>query len=184
MKAKKKSKNPGGRVPPVIGPAVAEARERMSELYEAIAPKAIKQYGKRGKEVAARTAWTQFKREYRKVAGRWIKRKNPLPADPAKRGKHKNADGPVVAAARMFEKAHWGLRPKFGSNKKINVPKAVAQIGKLTAIEYETAKGNEGKGVYRHVFSAPLPDLCSSPDGKQLFILGGGYKVKPEGIVH
>ena len=187
MPKRKKKRNPVKRVPPAIGPAVAGARERMAALYEAIAPDAEKRYGSRGKEVAARTAWAKFKTEYRKQAGKWVKRKNPAPMDPHKRRVRKNdaaSQGNAVGrAARAFEKFHWGLKPKKIKEVKIDVPEAAHSLGELREIVYYTEKGNEGPGLYHHKFESPYADLCSGPDGKMLFTVGGGFKVKPEGIV-
>lgn len=62
-------------------------------------------------------------------------------------------------------------------------PKSVLVIGTLIDIGYVTVRdGNTER--YRHQFKAvSRPLLCSSDDGKQLFIYGGRYNFTERGIV-
>lgn len=58
----------------------------------------------------------------------------------------------------------------------------VIVIGTLDAVEYTTVR--DGKTIpYRHEFKArSRPALCVSPDGQQLFVLGGNYLFTDQGI--
>lgn len=57
--------------------------------------------------------------------------------------------------------------------------KAAWELGKIHAIEYVAS---DNAKLYRHDFGKNRPALGSSPDGKQLVILGGGYRVTDRGI--
>lgn len=63
------------------------------------------------------------------------------------------------------------------------LPKAVAIIGPLDAVEYTTVR--EGKTeLYRHVFAkSDRPLLCVSPDRRQLLIVGDRFAFTDRGIV-
>lgn len=64
------------------------------------------------------------------------------------------------------------------------LPRAVAVLGHLSAVEYDTSHGT-GSGSargYRHVFAAGSRPLLAS-DGKRLFILRGRFRVTGRGIV-
>ncbi len=59
-------------------------------------------------------------------------------------------------------------------------PRAVAVLGYLKAVEYDTTHGT-AQG-YRHTFAAgSRPLLCS--DGRRLYILKGRFRVTARGIV-
>jgi len=58
-------------------------------------------------------------------------------------------------------------------------------LGILLSVVYVTEKGGDRSPVeYEHTFDERNPPLLAygSDDGK-LYIVGGGYKVKPHGIV-
>ena len=169
--------NPGRRriLPPALGPASAAAVSRMKEIWTALESREIefkRRYGSRAKEIEARTAWTEFKKDFCKRAGRWV-RKNPADADEVEAGK------------KLYEKFHWGREADKQDRGQMQISKVVASLGPIRAIEYEAKKGKNGKPtIWRHSFKRPYPILTSSPDGKQLYITGGGYAVRPEGIIN
>ena len=74
---------------------------------------------------------------------------------------------------------------KAGHVQKIDLPdypEALTVIGPCVAIAYECVRDGE-KAQYQHEFkkkAAPL--LCSSPDGRQLFLIGGAFKFRDTGI--
>lgn len=91
-----------------------------------------------------------------------------------------------------------GFREKRAQNKvavvKVNVPTIVAIVGHVEAIEtngdghvtsvdYRTTHGRK-LTLYRHDFTqGSRPLLCVSPDGRQLWLLGGRYRFTRRGIV-
>jgi hypothetical protein len=85
-----------------------------------------------------------------------------------------------------YTKFHWGVDPdKIFVADDVKVPKVVYMLGYLKAVIYTTKKqGDEGETDYIHYFKKPLPILCADVNGNQLYIVGGGYKVKEEGIVN
>lgn len=86
------------------------------------------------------------------------------------------------AAARSFERFHWGEKPK--KVRRVRLPsysKGVYELGKLRAVEYETVKGGE-RAVWVHKFSAPFPSLTGTPGGKLGPIVGGRAFITERGI--
>lgn len=72
--------------------------------------------------------------------------------------------------------------PKRARVVRVTLPKAVAIIGPVRAIEYDTKHGSQAV-PYRHKFargSAPL--LVAAPDGR-IFLLEGRYHFTDRGIV-
>lgn len=88
----------------------------------------------------------------------------------------------VRAAVALF----MGFREKKPKRVKVvqvDIPEAVAVIGHVTEICYRTTHGDETV-YYRHPFQeGSRPLLCSSPDGRQLLLLGGRYEFGERGIV-
>lgn len=67
--------------------------------------------------------------------------------------------------------------------KKPVVPDAMAVIGELHAVVYSTVRDGKPE-LYRHEFrKSSRPLLCSGPDGKSLWIIGGEYEFTERGIV-
>ena len=85
-----------------------------------------------------------------------------------------------------YEKFHWGIPPKEVLVFKVKrIPKVVYVLGKLYAVIYDTIKGGDRKPtLYIHPFDSPKPYLVSDAEGRQLYIVGGRYRVEPRGIVH
>jgi hypothetical protein len=92
----------------------------------------------------------------------------------------------MTRARREYEAFHWGNRPSGA--RAVKAPHAegpLVAIGKLVALEYKCAKGGKKKRVYRHEMgeeSGRQPTLAYDRK-KKLHIVGGGYRIKPEGIV-
>lgn len=89
-------------------------------------------------------------------------------------------------AVKQYEDFHWGVPPDraFVTEDVPEVPEVVHALGDAIGIVYGTTKkGDEGKTVYVHRFKPPYPYLASDNAGKQLFFIGGRYKVEPRGIV-
>jgi hypothetical protein len=62
------------------------------------------------------------------------------------------------------------------------MPKILAKLGDLEAVTYVSNKEDGVKRSYIHFFKK-RPILAADSKGGQLYIVGGNYKVKPEGIV-
>lgn len=107
---------------------------------------------------------------------------------------HPRADNPARVlvseedarrAFRRYRLTHWGL----GGDGRIRDLRAadpsqgvLTQLGTLREVTYETSKlGDPRNTWYTHEFKSPLPVLAYSDGG--LVICGGGYRVRPEGIV-
>lgn len=88
--------------------------------------------------------------------------------------------GTSAEAREAYRRFHWG--DEAGQSRPVSVPKPhgpLMQVGKLHAVAYTTQKGGE-KATWEHVFKTK-PTLASDRRGK-LFIVGGDYRMKVEGI--
>lgn len=63
------------------------------------------------------------------------------------------------------------------------VPKAVLVIGELESVIYSTVRDDEQERYIHKFRKQSRPLLCASPDGDQLFIVGGDYEFTDRGIV-
>ncbi len=62
------------------------------------------------------------------------------------------------------------------------IPKVLVQLGQLRGLIYSSDKGSPGSfKTYIHFLETP-PLLASNPQGNQLHILGGRYRVTAQGI--
>lgn len=63
------------------------------------------------------------------------------------------------------------------------LPAAVLVVGELEGVIYSTVRDDQHER-YIHKFKASSrPLLCASPDGDQLFIIGGDFEFTDRGIV-
>jgi len=58
-----------------------------------------------------------------------------------------------------------------------------AELGKLVAVTYRTDKFDGRERDYEHEFET-LPSLVTDPEGQGLHIVGGAFKITPDGIVN
>lgn len=88
----------------------------------------------------------------------------------------------LAEAAKLFE----GFRERdMGSieTRGLLIPDAVVEVGKFHAFEYFTTHGKR-RELYRHEFErSARPDFLVSPDGRQIFVLGGSFRFTKRGIV-
>jgi hypothetical protein len=62
------------------------------------------------------------------------------------------------------------------------IPKVLVQLGHLRGLIYSSDKGGHGRlKTYIHFMKTP-PRLVCDPQGTQLYIVGGRYRVTPRGI--
>lgn len=86
------------------------------------------------------------------------------------------------AAAKRFEN-FTGHKAEFVDRIKMESYDTAFLIGDLDGLLYTTVRDGE-KESYIHKFKKKSrPQLASSFDGKQLFILGGGYRFTERGII-
>jgi hypothetical protein len=89
----------------------------------------------------------------------------------------------VEEAARLFRR-FTGHEPRYVDTVDAQpMPKALTAIGKCDGILYSAVR--DGKlERYIHEFSRKSrPTFAVSPDGKQLYLLGGAYNFTSRGIV-
>jgi hypothetical protein len=62
------------------------------------------------------------------------------------------------------------------------IPRVLVQLGHLRGLIYSSNKGTQGRRrTYIHFMEKP-PRLTCNPQGTQLYIVGGNYRVTPRGI--
>lgn len=106
---------------------------------------------------------------------------------PTARARRPNPESSVDRASRTVRK--WQDRgPIRVKRKRMKPPPplkgAAAELGKLHAVTYESNKFDGKKKLYEHEFGDPRPSLVTSPEGKGLYVVGGGFEITPDGIVN
>ena len=88
----------------------------------------------------------------------------------------------VTAAKKAFEEFTGHPGEVIGEIEIPDMPKTVWVLGELTAVCYEATRDGITE-QYMHEFNKKhRPLLCVAPDGKQLIVAGGRYKVTERGI--
>lgn len=97
---------------------------------------------------------------------------------------HGKGAAEVQRALALFRK--WSRREP-GAVDVVPVPPGtppvLVALGELTDIGYRSDKWGGKRNLYIHRTEPPRPVLCATPDGRRVVILGGGLKVRPEGLV-
>jgi hypothetical protein len=79
-------------------------------------------------------------------------------------------------------------RDARGRWKKVRVrkgmPRYLAGLGELAAVEYYSNKYDGKRKLYRHRTKTPRPLLATDPNGREVHIVGGHMKVTPDGLVN
>lgn len=124
-------------------------------------------------------AWRDNPR--RKLAGRALEVET-------KRGELVAVHGPhardVRRGLRLFE--DWSGRAAGGVEVRAvprDTPAVLVRLGELAGVIYRSNKWDGRRRDYLHETSAPRPELCATPDGRRLVILGGAVRVRPEGLI-
>lgn len=85
--------------------------------------------------------------------------------------------------ARLFEEFSGHDAEVIGRVKAPTIPRVLVQIGKIDFIGYRTMRDGE-REKYIHKFKgAAKPLFCVTPDGKQIFLIGGSYEFTEQGII-
>lgn len=93
----------------------------------------------------------------------------------------------LKTASQNYTKYHWGVDPDklILLDKRIIIPSNLIMLGVLKGVLYQTTKkGDNPNTVYMHTFKDPCPYLASDEKMRNLYIIGGSYKIEPRGIVN
>jgi hypothetical protein len=62
------------------------------------------------------------------------------------------------------------------------IPRVLVRLGELRGLIYSSDRGSHGLSrTYIHFMDMP-PHLACDPEGRQLYIVGGRYRITPRGI--
>ncbi len=96
----------------------------------------------------------------------------------------KNPTKALQEAIHLSREFH-GLEPRKVRNIKFEIPKSLMQIGSCSQVNYISDKFDEKIREYFHQFTNEallFADPKPQKDGKQVLIIIGKFKIKPEGI--
>ena len=86
-------------------------------------------------------------------------------------------------ARRLFQEFHSFTAPRvIRSECHRSVPDVLVKLGELRGLIYSSDKAQCGRPRTFIHFMESRPMLASDPSGKQLYILGGNYRVTARGI--
>ena len=87
-------------------------------------------------------------------------------------------------AESLFESFHHFMpQPWRTTPCRRKTPEVLVCLGKLKGLIYTSDRGRFGRPrTFVHFMDTP-PTLCANPEGTQLHILGGRYRVTRTGIV-
>jgi ABC-type uncharacterized transport system substrate-binding protein len=103
---------------------------------------------------------------------------------PSSRANISRAAKTAAQKAALLAEQFTGHKPEIvGRVAKPAVPDAMFAVGKVDGILYSTVRDGVAE-KYIHKFAAKdKPVLCVSPNGKQIFFIGGHYTFTERGIV-
>jgi hypothetical protein len=89
----------------------------------------------------------------------------------------------LTCARELFERFHAFAPPTTLRQRYPSRPRVFVELGRLRGLIYTSDKGQRGRPrTYVH-FMDTMPTLACDPDGRQLHIVGGRYRVTARGIV-
>ena len=98
-----------------------------------------------------------------------------------KRAKYERRDA-IDAAGRLYEQ-FTGMPADEIVSAHLQLPRALTMIGTVRAIAYETVREGQAERYVHEFRSRSRPLLAVSPDGTQLFLVGGNYCFGDRGII-
>lgn len=106
------------------------------------------------------------------VAKRYCKRANESPSD-----------GDCDQARELFERFHCFAAPRVIRRPcRRLIPPVLVRLGQLRGLIYSSDRGQRGRPrAFIHLMETP-PTLACDPEGRQLYIIGGRYRVTSRGI--
>lgn len=89
---------------------------------------------------------------------------------------------PIRRAERLFRLFH-ASRPSrlIRATHTRRIPDLLVDLGRLRGLIYVADRGPSGRRTYIH-FMRSRPRLACDPAGRQLYVLGGRYRVTARGI--
>jgi hypothetical protein len=89
----------------------------------------------------------------------------------------------VCEARMLFNRFHcFDGRDVIREPCRRVIPEVLVHLGRLKGLIYVSDKGERGRPkTYIHFMDSP-PRLTSNPEGTQLYIVGGHYRITPRGI--
>jgi hypothetical protein len=124
-----------------------------------------------GRSSRAQFQHTLDRHNVRAVGKRRRVRRNPA-ASPA-----------LERAGRVFERWH-GFAPSGVQRLRTRAtPRTLVQLGELVEVVYRSDKWSGKPQLYRHKTKRPHPRLCTGPDARGLYLLGGKTRVTERGLV-
>ena len=101
--------------------------------------------------------------------------------DPAARRRRKN---PRTGAETFRMWSGRSPRKVRRTSTPEGSPGVLVELGELLEVAYRSDKWSPGKKKdYLHSFNRPRPVLATDAKGRDLYIVGGGFQIKAEGIV-
>lgn len=86
-------------------------------------------------------------------------------------------------AGDLYERFTGHDVEELGRVKAPPIPKVLAVIGECDGVLYTTTRDGQLEKYIHEFAHKDKPLLCVSPDGGQLFLIGGGYVFTERGIV-
>lgn len=91
--------------------------------------------------------------------------------------------GGLAQACALYERFHCFPSRRFvRASCAREIPRVLVGLGELRGLIYRSDRGQCGQPrTFAHFFSHP-PQLACDPAGRQLFVLGGHYRVTRRGV--
>lgn len=166
----------------VIGhTGLPEARGR-NPISPSIAPRSIRTVGRGRKRIFVGCRRGQFHpkaRGARKCAG-------PMRRVYAGRRRRKNPPtaSELAAARKTFRKWHaFDAESVDRIKAPRTIPRVLVKLGEMVQFVYRSNKWGGRMVTYEHTTRKPRPVLCTGPDGRGLFLVGGRTHVTARGLV-
>ena len=109
-------------------------------------------------------------------------RRNPVPAS-SRAGASRQVRDQVAQAADLYERFSGHNPEEIGKVRIPPIPKVGVAIGEVDGILYSTVRDGQHEKYIHKFRKSDRPIFVVSPDGKQLFLVGGNYTFTERGIV-
>lgn len=100
-----------------------------------------------------------------------------------KRADESSGNEDCSRARDLFERFHCFAAPRVIRRPcRRVIPPVLVHLGQLRGLIYSSDRGQRGRPrAFIHLMETP-PTLACDPAGRQLYIIGGRYRVTPRGI--
>ena len=109
-------------------------------------------------------------------------KKNPVPAS-SRAGASRRVSDLVEQASDLYERFSGHDPEPIGRINIPNIPRVGVAIGEVDGILYSTIRDGKFEKYIHKFHKKDRPMFIVSPDGKQLFLIGGNYTFTERGIV-